>query len=32
MIQNIKRSLIDILGEEYISAVCRGKAVLTGAK
>ena len=32
MIQNIKRSLIDILGEDYISTVCRAKAVLTGVK
>ena len=32
MIQNIKRSLIDILGEDYIAAVCRAKAVLTGTK
>lgn len=31
MIQNIKRSLTDLLGENYIHAVCRAKAALTGA-
>ena len=30
MIQNIKRSLVDILGEEYIAAVCRARALLSG--
>ena len=30
MIQNIRRSLIDILGESYIAAVCRARSVLTG--
>lgn len=30
MIQNIQRSLVDILGESYIQAVCRARAALTG--
>lgn len=30
MIQNIQRSLADILGREYVSAVCRARSVLTG--
>lgn len=30
MIQNIQRSLIDLLGEDYIGAVCRARAALTG--
>lgn len=30
MLQNIRRSLIDLLGESYISAVCRARSALTG--
>ena len=30
MIQNIRRSLADLLGEEYTTAVCRARAALTG--
>lgn len=30
MIQNIRRSLTDLLGEAYIAAVCRARAALTG--
>lgn len=30
MIQNIQRSLVDLLGETYVAAVCRAKAALTG--
>lgn len=30
MIQNIRRSLTDLLGEEYIAAVCRARAALAG--
>ena len=30
MIKNIQRSLVDILGESYISAVCRARALLSG--
>lgn len=32
MIQNIQRSLIDLLGEDYIVAVCRARSVLTGER
>ena len=31
MIQNIRRSLTDLLGAEYTAAVCRARAALTGA-
>ena len=30
MIVNIRRSLVDILGEEYIASVCRARALLSG--
>lgn len=30
MIQNIRRSLTDLLGAEYTAAVCRARAALTG--
>ena len=30
MIQNFSRSLADLLGEDYIAAVCRARAALTG--
>lgn len=30
MIQNIRRSLTDLLGEDYTAAVCRARAALTG--
>lgn len=30
MIQNISRSLIDLLGESYIASVCRAKSLLSG--
>ena len=30
MIQNIKRSLVDILGADYLAAVCRARSVLAG--
>ena len=30
MIQNIRRSLTDLLGDAYISAVCSARAALTG--
>lgn len=30
MILNIRRSLVDILGEEYLAAVCRARALLSG--
>ena len=30
MIQNIRRSLTDLLGAEYTAAVCRAPAALTG--
>ena len=30
MIRSIQRSLTDLLGEEYISAVCAARAALTG--
>ena len=30
MIKNIRRSLVDILGENYIAAVCRARSLLSG--
>jgi hypothetical protein len=30
MILNIQRSLVDILGEEYLAAVCRARSLLSG--
>lgn len=30
MFTNIKKSLIDLLGESYVEAVCQGRAALTG--
>ena len=30
MLQNIRRSLTDLLGGDYTAAVCRARAALTG--
>ena len=32
MVKNIRRSLADLLGEDYIAAVCRARAALTGER